>query len=127
MPAKKNNMKQFFSTRFAEIVFALTLAVFGLLHFKIANEPKTSVPSYMPGNPSLWIYITGVAFLIIAVAIILNKYKKYACYAFAGLMLIFFLLIHLPDLMVNKYNLYGPLKDIGLAMAAIIIGNSAKN
>ncbi len=126
MPTKNNNMKSVFSTRLAEIVFALTLAIFGLLHFKIANEPKKSVPSYMPGNPSLWIYITGAAFLIIAVAIIFNKYKKYACYAFAGIMLIFFLLIHLPDLMVNKYNLYGPLKDIGLAMAAIIIGNSAK-
>ncbi len=118
-------MKSFFSTRFAEIVFALTLAVFGLLHFKIANETKTSVPAYMPGSPSLWIYITGVAFLLIAAAIILNKYKQYACYAFAGLMLIFFLLVHVPDLLVNHYNLYGPLKDIGLAMAAIIIGNNS--
>ncbi len=127
MPTKKNNMKQFSISRLAEIVFALTLAVFGLLHFKIANEPKTSVPSYMPGNPSLWIYITGVAFLLIAVAIIINKYKKYACYTFAGIMLIFFLLIHLPDLMVNHWNLYGPLKDIGLAMAAIIIGSNSKN
>lgn len=119
-------MKQFFPTRFAEVVFAFTIAVFGLLHFKTANDPKTSVPSYMPGSPSIWIYITGAAFLLIAAAIIINKYKKAACYLFAGLMLIFFLMIHLPDLMVNKWNLYGPLKDIGLAMAAIMIGNNAK-
>jgi putative oxidoreductase len=120
-------MKPFSTVRIAEIIFAFTIAVFGLLHFKIANEPKTSVPAYMPGSPSVWIYITGAAFLLIAAAIILNRYKKFACYAFAGLMLVFLLLVHLPDLMVNHWNLYGPLKDIGLAMAAIIIASNSNN
>lgn len=126
MAYKIKKMKTLFSNRLAEIVFAITIGVFGLLHFKVANEPKTSVPAYMPGGAALWIYITGVAFLLIAVAIIINKYKAAACYAFAGVMLVFLLLVHLPDLMVNKWNLYGPLKDVGLAMAAIMIGNNAK-
>ena len=126
MPTKKNNMKSIFSTRLAEIVFALTIAAFGLLHFKTAHDEKTSVPAYMPGSPSLWIYITGVAFLLIAVAIIINKFKKVAAYGLFGILVLFLLMVHLPDLMVNKWNLYGPLKDIGLAMAAIMIGNNAK-
>jgi uncharacterized membrane protein len=119
-------MKPSFTVRMAEIIFALTIAAFGFLHFKIAGDPKPgSVPAYMPGSPSLWIYLTGAAFILIATAIILNRYKKFACFAFAGLMLLFFLMIHLPDLMVNHWNLYGPLKDIGLAMAAVIIGSNS--
>jgi putative oxidoreductase len=120
-------MKQVFPTRIAEIVFALTIAVFGLLHFKSGQDVKAmqSVPSYMPGNASLWIYITGAGFLLIAAAIIINKYKKIACYALVAMLFVFFIMVHLPDLMVNKYNLSQPLKDIGLAMAAIIIGNNA--
>ena len=120
-------MKQLLPTRLAEIIFALTLAVFGILHFKSAGDAMAlkTVPSYMPGNPSLWIYVTGAALLLAAVAIIINKYKRAACYSFAAMMFLFFIMVHLPDLMINKYNLSQPLKDIGLAMAAIIIGNSA--
>jgi uncharacterized membrane protein len=120
-------MKSLLPTRIAEIIFGCTIGVFGLLHFKSASDAMAmkSVPAYMPGNPSLWIYITGAAFIIIAALIILNKFKKAACYSFAAIMFIFFVTVHLPDLLVNKYNLSQPLKDIGLAMAAIIIGNSS--
>ena len=120
-------MKQIIPTRVAEIIYALTIAVFGVLHIKTAGilQVQKNVPSYMPGNPSMWVYITGVAFLLIAIAIIINKYKRLACYGLVALLVLFFFMVHLPDLMINKYNLYQPLKDIAMAMAAIMIGNNA--
>ncbi len=120
-------MKKLLPNRIAEIVFAVTIAIFGLLHFKSAGDAlaQKTVPSYMPGGASLWIYVTGIAFLLAAAAIILNKFKREACYALAVLLFLFLLMVHLPDLMVNKYNLSNPLKDTALAMAAIIIGNNS--
>jgi putative oxidoreductase len=121
-------MKQFFPTRFAEIIYGLVMAAFALMHFKSAHDEKAiqSVPSYMPGNGSLWLYITAAAFLAAAIAIIINKYKQLACYLLALMLVVFILAIHLKPFLDNPYNVYQPLKDIGLAMAAIIIGNNSK-
>jgi uncharacterized membrane protein len=115
-------MKLTIPSRFAEICFALAMAVFGLLHLKYGNS-GTGVPAFMPGNPAIWMYITGIGFLAFAFAIILNKFKRLACYLFATMLIIFILTIHLIPA-IRDFNLYQPLKDCGLAMAAIIIGNN---
>ena len=121
-------MKLHFPTRFAEIIYALAMAVFGLLHYKSAHNEMAmkTVPSYMPGGGSLWMYITAAAFILAAVAIVINKYKQLACYLLAAMLLIFVLAVHLKPFLNDHYNIYQPLKDIGLAMAAIIIGNNTK-
>jgi putative oxidoreductase len=119
-------MKQLFPTRLAEILYAIAIGAFGLLHFRSAGDEffKKTVPSFIPGNPSIWIYITGAAFLLAAIAIIINKYKREACYSLAVMMIIFILTVHLGPA-IHDYNFYQPLKDGGLAMAAIMIGNNA--
>lgn len=121
-------MKQLFPTRVAEIIYALVMAAFGVLHIKSAHDEKAmqAVPSYMPGGGSLWIYITAAAFLAVALAIILNKYKQLACYLLAFMLVIFILTIHLKPFIDNPYNVGQPLKDMALAMAAIMIGNNSK-
>jgi putative oxidoreductase len=116
-------MKPFISTRLAEILFALVMAAFAMLHLKYGGG-GTGVPAYLPGEPSIWMYITGVGFLATAIAIIINKFKQLACYLLALMLIIFILTVHLNDVLHLK-NLYQPLKDGGLAMAAIIIGNTA--
>lgn len=116
-------MKLTFPTRFAEIIFALVMAVFGALHFKYGNAGN-GVPDFIPGSPAMWMYITGAGFLAFAIAVIINKFKKLACYLLALMLIIFVLTVHINDVIHFK-NLSQPLKDTALAMAAIIIGNNA--
>lgn len=116
-------IKHLFPTRFAEILYALVMIAFGALHLKYGSA-ATGVPAYFPGEDSMWMYVTGIAFLAAGIAIIINKFRKLACYLLALMLVIFILTIHLDDVLHFK-NLYQPLKDGALAMAAIIIGNSA--
>ncbi|MBS1509664.1 MAG: DoxX family protein [Bacteroidetes bacterium] len=120
-------MKQLVPGRIAELLFALTMLIFGALHLKYAEGYKMGVPSFIPGPAIMWIYITGIGFVLAAVAIFINKYKRLACYLLAVMILVFVITIHLqPEpLRMGKYD--QPLKDIALAMAAILIGNSAKS
>ncbi len=114
-------MKSLFPTRFAEILYAFIIGFFGVLHFMNVDLLSGMLPDYLPGDGVIWIYITGVGFILAALAILINKLKTLACYLLAVMWLIFVFTIHLqPALNGNPWEL---LKDTGLAMAAIIIGN----
>ena len=115
-------MKKFIPTRLAEIIYALIMAYFGAFHLKYGATIK-GVPEYMPGNEKIWVYLAGIVFLIAAIAIILNKFKTLTCYLLAVMLIVFVLMLHVPQVMRDG-NLYQLLKDVGLAMAAIIIGNN---
>lgn len=116
-------MKSLFPTRLAEIIYSLTIGFFGVLHFMNADAMSSMIPDYMPADGTIWIYITGVALIAAALAIIINVLKKTACYLLALMLLIFVFALHLnPAMDGNPGSL---LKDLGLAMAAIIIGNGS--
>lgn len=117
-------MKKFFPTRLAEIIFALIMGYFGAFHLKYGTGIK-GVPDYMPGNETIWVYIVGIGFGLAAIAILINKLKTLACYLLAAMMMIFVLTLHIPQV-INDGNLYQLLKDTGLAMAAIMIGNNTR-
>ena len=114
---------QFFPTRIAEILYALAIAAFGVMHLQYGKS-GSGVPAYMPGHPSIWIYITGVAFIVAALAIIINKYKRPACYLLALMIVILILTVRLQPAL-NQGMLERPLLDGAIAMAAIIIGNNS--
>ena len=116
-------MKSFFPTRLAEIIYALVMGIFGVLHFMNADTMSGMIPEFMPADGKIWIYITGAAFIAAALAIIINKFKIPACYLLALMLLVFVFTLHLqPAMDGNPGQL---LKDTGLAMAAILIGNRA--
>ncbi len=117
-------MKKFIPTRIAEIIFALVIAYFGIMHIRYGN-PESGVPSYMPGTATVWMYVTGAGFIAAAIAIIINKFKTLGCYLLAAMLIVFIITIHLEGAL-KKGDLYQLLKDVGLAMAAIIIGNNSK-
>lgn len=116
-------MKQIIPTRVAEILYAFVMIAFGALHLRYGSSGM-GVPSYMPGDPSIWMYVTGVAFAAAGIAILINKFKRVACYLLALMLLVFILTIHLMPA-IKVHNFYQPLKDAGLALAAIMIGNNA--
>lgn len=114
-------MKAFIPSKAAELLYALAIAMFGVNHFMKTDMMAKLVPSSLPGGGSLWVYITGSALILAAIAIMIEKYKTLACYLLAAMLLIFVFTLHLqPAMDGNMGNL---LKDTGLAMAAILIGN----
>jgi uncharacterized membrane protein len=103
------------------MLYALVMGIFGVLHFMNADVMSGMLPDYFPGDGKIWIYISGGGLIAAALAIIINKYKTLACYLLAALLLIIVFTIQLkPAMDGNPGQL---LKDIALAMAAIIIGN----
>jgi putative oxidoreductase len=114
-------MKSPLLTRFAEIIFALAIGYFGVLHFQNVDIMSGMIPDSLPGDGKMWIYLTGGSLLAAALAIIINKLRPVACYLLAVMLMIFVFTLHLqPALDGNPGSL---LKDTALAMAAIIIGN----
>lgn len=114
-------MRSFFPTRIAEIIFALIMGFFGVLHFMNADVMSGMIPNSLPGDGKLWVYITGAGLIAAALAILINKFKTVACYLLAAMLLIFVFTLHLKSAMDGNPGQL--LKDTGLAMAAIIIGN----
>jgi len=117
-------MRPFFPTRLAEIIYALIMGFFGVLHFMNVDIMSGMIPDTLPGDGKLWIYITGAGFIAAALAILINKAKRVACYLLAAMLLVFVFTLHLKTAMDGNPGQL--LKDAGLAMAAIIIGNSSK-
>jgi putative oxidoreductase len=115
-------MKPIISSKIAATIYALAIGIFGVLHFIHANEMKSGVPDYIPGG-IFWIYITGAGMILAAIAIIINKMTRLACYLLAAMFLIFVFTLHLKHLADGNFN--NVLKDTAMAMAAILIGNSA--
>lgn len=116
-------MKAFIPSKLAEVIFALIIAYFGYWHFTHADSMGKKVPYYIPGPGSLWIYITGAAFILSAIAMLTDIRKTLACYLLAAMLLLFAFTIHLRSFDTNAII---PLQDAAIAMCAIIIGNNRK-
>jgi putative oxidoreductase len=103
------------------ILYGLPLLVFGLLHFVGAQMMAGMVPAFVPGG-ILWVYITGVALILAAVAIMANRLAALASLLLGIMLLGFALTIHLPMLMGGDQNaMPNLLKDTALAGAAFYI------
>ncbi len=116
-------MKPIISSKIAGFIYALAIGTFGVLHFLNVNAMKASVPDYMPGGAAIWIYFTGACLILAAIAIIINKFTRIACYLLAAMFLIFVFTLHLKPLISGSFTHL--LKDTAMAMAAIIIGNNS--
>jgi uncharacterized membrane protein len=68
-------MKSLLAARLAEIIFALAMGFFGILHFMNVDAMTGLIPDYIPGDGKVWIYITGAGLNAAALAIIINKFK----------------------------------------------------
>jgi len=113
--------------RLACIVFAIIMGIFGIFHLINAENMKGSVPTWIPGG-IIWVYVTGIGFVLASVAILINKQTKLACYLLAAMLLIFIFTIHVPtiangkDEAAKQMAMLLMLKDVGLTMAAVLVG-----
>src|SRR5438552_17731793 len=102
-------MRAFIPAKLAEVIFALIIAYFGYYHFTHADAMGKSVPGFIPGPGSLWIYITGAVLVLAAIGILADLKKIIACYLLAAMLLIFAFTVHL-------HNYVEALKDAAMAM-----------
>ncbi|MGK0138297.1 MAG: putative oxidoreductase [Algoriphagus sp.] len=80
-------------SKISKYLIALPAALFGVFHFLGAEKMAGMVP--IPGGV-IWVYITGVAFILAAVAIIIGKKARLAATLLAVMLLVILLTIHLP-------------------------------
>jgi len=104
-----------------KFLFAIPMAVFGMLHFVMAGAMAGMVPAFVPGGV-IWVYITGVALIAAAVAIMINKHAVLAAQLLGVMLLSFALTIHLVALLGGDQAAMGMvLKDTALAGAAFVL------
>jgi putative oxidoreductase len=118
-------------SRIAIYILAIVMLAFGVYHFLHPKNLMVYVPSYIPGG-LVWVYIVGIAFILAAIAFIINRQARLAGYLLAALLFIFVLTIHLPNYMnagdaeMRQMALVSLLKDMALAAFALHIGANAK-
>ena len=121
-------MNKNFVSRISSIGYAIIMAIFGINHFRMGEAMKGYIPVYFPA-PVFWVYLVGAALILAAIAIIINKKTRLACYLLGLMLLLFVLLLHLPAMLhptnpqMQALSMTMLLKDLGLAAGAFYIGS----
>ncbi|MFT3703464.1 MAG: hypothetical protein QM802_13900 [Agriterribacter sp.] len=119
-------------SRIAVWLLAIVLIFFGIMHFKNPDAMLVMVPLFIPGG-IVWVYVVGVAFILVGLAFVINRFVAVAGYVLAGLLLLFVLLVHLPnwqdsgDPAMRQMAFINLLKDTAIAGFALFIASNAKN
>ncbi|WP_072714677.1 DoxX family membrane protein [Rhodothermus profundi] len=114
---------KFSTLKIGRILYGITFVIFGVNHFINASTLSNIVP--IPGGV-FWVYVTGLAMLAAAIAILTGKQARLACQLLGILLFIFVLTIHLPT-MINQGIMAGLtnfLKDLALGGAAWVIAET---
>ncbi len=124
-------IKNYIPSNVARMIFAATMALFGVFHFLGAKDMAGMVPAYLGFIPAeIWVYLSGLGLLGAAAAFILDQKVKLAGYLLAAMLVLFVLMLHVPKLgdpIGGQMAMVGMLKDLGLAMCAILIANASEN
>lgn len=110
------------------LLYALPFLGFGFENVVNAPEKAGTVPSYIPGGV-FWVYFTGIAMILAALAIITGKQARSACFGLAVMLLIFIVTIHLPHLanpQLKAMGLVGFYKDTSMMGAALVLAGTFK-
>lgn len=107
-------------------IFAIPFFVFGALHLLNSGQMAGFVPPLFPGNPSIWVIVTGIVFITAALGVALHKFEREAALLIAFQLLVFILTIWVPQLLGgNQQAMSGLLKDTALMGAALAFAGLA--
>jgi uncharacterized membrane protein len=116
--------------RLGPILFSIPIITFGILHFLLAKDVATMVPSWIP-YPVFWAYFAGTALMGSGIGIIL-KIRPGLMAALLGTMIfIWFIILHIPRVVVApSSDMEGEVTSAFLALAysgiAFVIAGAAK-
>jgi putative oxidoreductase len=125
-------MNQHILSRFAIFLLAIVLIVFGIEHFIHPRNMLIYVPTWIPGGLT-WVYVVGIACILVALSFILNRMVKATAYLLALLLFSFVFCVHLPnylntaDLEYRQLAFLNVLKDTALAAFALYIASNARH
>ena len=103
------------------IFFAVPFFMFGVAHFRMAEEMATIVPNYLPYG-IYWVYFTGLVLLLAAIAIVAKMWMQWACYGLAIFLAFVICMVHLPSMLAGSdMGLTALLKDLGLLGGALVL------
>lgn len=88
---------------FGRIFFGIMLIAFGLDHFYYTDFVATLVPSWIPAN-IFWTYFAGVALIGSGAAIILKILIKPVSLLLSAMLLLWFILLHMPRAISDPYT-----------------------
>jgi uncharacterized membrane protein len=124
-------MKQYhIVSRIAIYLLAVVMIFFGIFHFLNARDLVVFVPDFIPGG-IVWAYFVGAAFILVGIAFITNRMVKLAGYVLASMLVIFILIIHIPNYLyagdkeMRSMALINLLKDTAIAGFALHIAAGA--
>jgi len=109
-----------------KIIFALTIAFFGIGHLTHAEQMQGVVPSALSSIAIPVIYITGVCLLLAAVSFIIDKWARIAGILLAVFLILIVLTVHIPHL-PDQTAMSMVIKDSAMAGAALMIAGNARS
>jgi uncharacterized membrane protein YphA (DoxX/SURF4 family) len=115
---------------FASILYAIPIISFGILHFEFAKDVSTMVPTWIP-FPVFWTYLAGIGLLGSGISIILKIRTRLILSVLGTIILIWFLILHLPGVFTSSLaDLGGQVISAFLALAysgiAFVIAGAGK-
>jgi len=116
-------------SRIAIYLLSVVLIIFGIFHFLYPRDLLVYVPLSLVGG-IVWAYIVGAAFIIVGLSFLTNQFVKFTSYLLV-IMLIIFILIHVPNFMntgdkeMRQMALINILKDTAIVGFALHIAAGA--
>lgn len=107
---------------FGRTLFAVPIAVFGIIHLAKTNDMVSIVPGFLSWGGHIFVILTGLALILTAVSVIVEKPSRLLALFLGIMILMFALTVHLVNLIHGDPNsLSQLLKDLSLAGAAFYI------
>lgn len=125
-------MTQHILSRIAIFLLAIVLIIFGIEHFVHPRNMLIYVPTWIPGGIT-WVYVVGIACIVVAVSFLLNRMVRITAYLLALLLFCFVFCVHLPnylnaaDIEYKQLAFLNVLKDTALAAFALYIASNARH
>lgn len=125
-------MKNFIPTNIPVYVFSIIIGLFGASQILNAGDMSVNVPGFIPAA-RVFTYLSGGALLLAAISFIIDRFARLAGYLLALLLLMIVFVIDIPGAIQAREHalrslfITNALKDVALAMAAMIIGNLSKH
>ena len=91
---------------FGGVFMCITMISFGIDHLLYTEGVSTLVPVWIPGR-MFWTYFAGVALIGSGITIILRIQLKLSALLLALMILIWFLILHIPRAVADPYSLQG--------------------
>lgn len=105
--------------KLGQYLFAIPMGAFGFMHFMLADMMAGMVP--IPGGV-IWVYLTGLALIAAAVAIVIGKQAGNAALGLALFLVLTATTVHLRALVGGDQAAMSQfLKDIALAGGALML------